>query len=350
MSTVREVAKLAGVSVSTVSAVINSNKYVSSKVKAKVMFAMEQLEYDIHAHKAGGAERNKKIIGVILPTITSIFFPKVLKGIEEAAANHCALMFCDTSMSFLKEKKYMEMLKRNNVVGIILDSMCVSYDQPEYLAWIRQEFIDRRGITVVLLEHVVNEPGFYSIGIDNYLASYNITKHLIQMGHKKIAHIGCEADIFSWQERSRGYVEALKDAGIKYNPRLTYTGNLSPLSGYTAATSLIETTPDFTALFSANDQMAIGAIKAFKQAAWNIPDDIALAGFDNISVSTMIDPALTTVNVPTYQMGYLAAKTIIDIENEEKQDTSPVTVLETKPIIRKSSDKTAFNEWELIGW
>lgn len=159
------------------------------------------------------------------------------------------------------------------------------------------------------------------------------------MGNEKLLHS---------QERFEGYRKALEDYGISFDPELVYKGDFSPYSGYIALKELLLLGGNFTALFSANDQMAIGAMKALKNSGRQIPKDVAIVGFDDLSVSSLIEPALTTLHVPTYQMGRVAAKIILDTAKGKYAPQN--NELETTLVVRRSSDETATNEWELFGW
>lgn len=346
MPGMRDVAKLAGVSLSTVSVVLNeqSDKYVSPESRQRVLEAVKAIGYQVPAKKNG----QKKTIAVILPVITSAFFTNLLSGIENTVtAKKCTLFFCSSRFDFQKELECMETIKRQALCGIIVDTVCPAEQEEQYLAMLKREFVDK-GVTVVFVERKIEVEGFYSISVDYYRNAYAATQHLIDLGHRKIAHIpGSNLDKFS-THRMRGYRQALLDNGIQLDPSLICNGDFTPNSGYLAIKTLMQVRSDFTALFSANDQMAIGAIKAIRYAGKSVPEDIAVVGFDNISISSMITPALTTVHVPTYEIGHLAAKIVLDTHEGKscKRYHQPSSNL----IVRKSTDPYATNEWELFGW
>lgn len=347
MATIRDVAKLAGVSISTVSAVINNSKNVSPELKYRVQNAIEAINYKVERRTD---TNGKKTIGVILPTMTSVFFSNVLKGITDVfSKDSYTVIFYDSNMSFEKEVNYVNILRRHGISGLILDSVCPTEESDRYFGRIRKEYIEKREIPVVILERVVNMKGFRSVSADHRRACYMSTEYLIKKGHRKIAHISSIHKIPFLEDRTRGYREALADAGIAYQEELVAYGDITAMSGYVAMHSLLEVNSGLTALVSINDHMAIGAMKAIKQAGWSIPGDIAVVGFDNISISSMIEPALTTVNYPAYRMGYLAALKITTPQ-ETSSDMYDVNMLDTKLIVRKSSEKEAINEWELFGW
>ncbi len=345
MAGMRDVAKLAGVSLSTVSVVLNdTGKYVSEEQRKKVYAAAEALEYRLPPKK----RFSHKTIAVILPVITSSFFSNLLNGIEETISpDKSLLLYYNSNYNFEKEKECLLILKKQSLAGIILNSICPSDAEKEYFVWLKEEFIEK-GIPIVLLERKVVSEDFYCIYINNFESAYAATRHLIESGHKKIGHISGNDKMLHTYERYEGYKKALADAGIPFDPELVQKGDFTPFSGYTAAKKLLNIRMDFTALFSANDQMAIGAMKAVKGFGKKIPDDIAVAGFDNLSVSSLVEPALTTINVPAFQMGRLSGKLVLNASDGEQCER--MNLLETNLIVRRSSKASANNEWELTGW
>lgn len=345
MASIRDVAKKAGVSTSTVSIVLNnSEKYVSDINRQKVLQAAEELNYSLPPKK----RFSKNTIAVILPIVTSSFFSNVLNGIEGAISpDDNLLLFYNSNYNFEKERGCLRTLKKQSLAGIILDSVCPYELESDYLKSLNKSFTEK-GIPVVMLERSRPSANHHSVYVDNFQSAYRATQYLIEKGHKKIAHIMGNEKLMHSQERFEGYKKALSDYGIVYNPEIVYKGDFTPYSGYVALKELLNLGGNFTALFSSNDQMAIGAIKALKNSGWQIPKDVAIVGFDDLSVSSMIEPALTTIHVPTYQMGRVAAKIILD---SQKNNYSVQNVeLETTLVIRRSSDGSATNEWELFGW
>jgi LacI family transcriptional regulator/LacI family repressor for deo operon, udp, cdd, tsx, nupC, and nupG len=344
MPGMRDVAKHAEVALSTVSAVLNnSKKFVSDEVKQKVWSAVKELDYNLLANK----KAVHKTIAVILPIITSSFFSNILNGIEDIVSkDNNLLLFYNSNYSFEKEKTCLTTL-RKQLAGIVLDSLCPQNIEKEYFAWIEEEFISK-GIPVVLLERMMENENFHSIYFDNYKYAYIATLHLIELGHRRIAHIMGSPLMLHSFERLDGYKQALMDYNITIDEELIQTGDFTSFSGYVAMKNLLDKQTNFTALFSANDQMAIGAIKVLRAYGKTVPWDCAVVGFDNLSVSTLIDPALSTINVPAFQIGRMAARIILDVS--EGKTTNKRNQLDLNLIIRRSSDVLAVNEWDLTGW
>lgn len=342
MAGMREVAKRSGVSLSTVSLALNGNKYVSPDIIEKVEKAANECGYKLPQTKT------KNTIAVILPMITSSFFSNVLIGIENTVAekNHTVL-FGNSGFDYDKEVQFIKTVKKQALCGLIIDTVCPVDKESGYYKMLKKDFVDRR-IPVVFLERHIKSDNFISISFDHYKNAYMATEHLIKQSHKCIAHIAGYANIQQAQQRVNGYKAALADYNIEYDAGLISEGNFSPESGWSAMKKLMVRRSDFTAVFAANDQMAIGAMKAIKSYGKSIPDDIAVIGIDNIGISSIVAPALSTINVPTYQLGYMAAKVILDIR--EELDCESSYHLESNLIVRQSTNPYANSEWELFGW
>jgi LacI family transcriptional regulator/LacI family repressor for deo operon, udp, cdd, tsx, nupC, and nupG len=343
MAGMREVAKKAGVSVSTVSAVLsNSGKYVEEQSRQRVLDAVAALNYSKPVRAT-----DPQSVAVIFPIISSSFFSNVLLGIEDIILPEGKLIiYYDTNYLFEREIKCLTNLRKSKVSGIILDTMCPPEKEKEYLKWLKEEFISN-GIPVVILERKIESDDFYSIYVNNIKAAFTATKHLYQNGHSKIAHILGNEKMVNSMERKTGYLQFLHSAGLPINQDLIEQGDYSPMSGYTAMKRLLDKGIQFTALFSANDQMAIGAIKALRAYGRRVPEDVAIVGFDNLSISSLITPALTTMHVPTFQMGRTAGQILLI--HSSKIPLPKRTELEANLIIRRSSELGASDEWELIG-
>lgn len=343
MAGMREVARVAGVSLSTVSIVLSeSDKYVSPEIREKVLEAARKTGYVLKPRK-----RAEKTIAVILPSISSTFFSNLLRGIEEALSGQgYALMVCDSEFQYEKEKQFIGMIKKQELCGVIIDSSCPENQEEAYAAFLKEKYGDS-GIPVVFLERRSKEESFGSVFVDHYGNAYQAVSHLISQGHRDIAHIGGIPGNIASRERTRGYYDALRGQGVEPDADLADAGDFSPNSGYLAMKRLLQHGKSFTAVFAANDQMAIGAMKAVLSAGKRIPEDVAVIGIDNLSVSTMVSPALSTINVPTFQMGKEAVRLMLEMREgvAAAQIQIPCGL-----IVRKSTDPAAGSEWELRGW
>ena len=204
-------------------------------------------------------------------------------------------------------------------------------------------------IPVVSIDQKIDLPSTDSIIVDNRSVGFNAVKHLIDMGHKRIGHISGPLDFYNCQRRLEGYYSALDSANIKPEPNWIQTGLLSADAGYTCMRNLLNET-NITAVFADNDQIGIGAIKAIKDMGLSVPEDIAVIGVDNIYVSTLISPSLSTINIPSYQMGLLAMRQILKRISGEISGPNETIVLNTQIIIRKSTNPERDDTWDLHGW
>lgn len=347
MANIRNVAAAAHVSVSTVCAVLSGNKYVSPRLEARVRNAMEQLDYTPQKRGRQRAAENREI-GVILPGIYSSFFPPLLNGIAESATEFgFGIQLSDSGRNWEHERDLVRQLIRKGQRNIILDSVCAIKNEDEYFDEIRSALENKGGHAVVLGRELKSD-FFNQIYVDNYTASYEATEHLIRLGHHRIVHI-CGSEVFPHSAvRTRGYRMALLDHGIPVDERLSLQGDFSPLSGYAAMDEFFAKGLKATAVFSANDQMAIGAIKAIRRQALRVPEDVAVVGFDNLFVSSLIEPNLTTVQYPIYQMGYLAVRILSDHCQGQKPPLK--TRLNARLIVRRSSDPARQDDWNLQKW
>ncbi len=348
MANMRDVASMAQVSVSTVSAYLNGKKFVSPELAQRISCAIEQTGYS-----AGG--RTKQYPGdlcevaVILPGIYSSFFAPLLTGMTDAASEFdISIRLFDSNHIWKRENAFIDRLEKSGVRNLILDSVCNMKHEQEYFTEIRRKLIEKNAFKVVVLEREVKNDEFISIFLNNHEAAYQATEHLISMGHKRIVHIKGSKFFPHSIIRADGYRDALRDHGIAVDERLVLQGDYSPISGFSAMSEFFAKGLDCTAIFSANDQMAVGAIKAIRQQGLSVPEDVAIVGFDNLTVSSLISPGLSTVKYPIYQMGYLAVQAIA---NTRRNMEFPLrNQLSAQLIVRRSSDISQQDDWNLQKW
>jgi DNA-binding LacI/PurR family transcriptional regulator len=347
MPNMRDIAAKAGVSVSTVSAVLNGNKYVSPSLQRKVEAAAAEMEYAVRQH--GEMPRPSSGVAVILPGVYSVFFPPLLSGIEDVAMeNHFLPVLCDTNRRIESEYKALKSCVASGIKHVILDSVCDVEHEAAYFGEIRREMIEKHGVSVVLLEREMKDEAFHSIYVDNYHSSYLVTEHLIERGCTKIAHIRGSHEFPHTMVRAQGYLDALRDHDIPFDKQLMQYGDFSTSSGHRVVSEMFTKGVKFDAISAANDQMAIAAMKVLLQHGLRIPEDVAVAGFDNLVLASMVTPSLTTVQYPVYQMGYRAMQMMVDSARGEE---GPRKVqLETKLMIRQSTDPSQIPDWDLQFW
>jgi len=349
MANITDVAKKAGVSISTVSHVINGTKFVGEELTDRVNRAIAELGYQANEMAASMKRRTTNNIGVILPNIGMVFFPDVLKGIEEAAREQgYRLFYFSTDYDFQKEQEYLHLLKTSWVDGIILDSCCPREQLEEYRQALVSDAPGRR-VPVVALEAPFAPEGLGVITFDEVKFTREAMAYLLDRGHRRIRLLLGPAQIPMYANNLRGCRQALEARGLELRQEDILTGDYFAESGYLAVKAALETGEPFTAILAANDQMAIGAMKAIKEAGKRIPQDIAVIGADGIYVTTLIQPSLTTVELPRYEMGYRAGKLLAEMIQDPGTAGQSIR-LEGKLVIRRSTDPGAQENWELTGW
>ncbi len=328
--TIKDVAQKAGVSVSTVSKVLNQNYPVSEKTRKKVLKAIQELNYTPNPTARSLVLKKTHTIGVILPDIHGDFFSEIIKGIDKKAREFGYHVLLTSSHSNLKElDEALLSLVNGKVDGLIImnPTLRTSYVETRLL----------KKMPVVLLNCCGDIQNADVILIDNYTGAYNLTKHLIKHGHRKIAVITGPVDNFDSIERLKGYKDALREAGIEPVQEFEFRGDFTKETGYEVMKAILALPEKPTAIFALNDDMAIGAVQFAKKMGIKIPQDIAIVGFDDIPMAEYIQPSLTTVRVPMDKVGVLAAEKLFKrIRKEEEKPKFTKTILETTLIVRES--------------
>lgn len=302
MATIRDVARLAGVSVATVSRVLNKNGYVNKETEQKVARAIEQLRYEPNAVARGLAGKQTGTIALILPDISNPFFPEIARGVEDIAqAQGYTVILCNSDDQGSKEKSYIEVLKKKYIDGIIFASNTLEEDDVERM----------RKIPLVVLDRAPASGLCSVIRSKNFEGAKLAVNHLLEAGCRKIAHIYGPKEYITAKERMAGYEEAVKSFPW-YAPSLMVPGDFRIDGGLMAVQALFDKHPDVDGIFAGNDLMAIGAIKGLRRLGIRVPDDIAVCGFDGIGLTEITEPELTTVAQPIYEMGALATKVLIE--------------------------------------
>ncbi|SIR08677.1 LacI family DNA-binding transcriptional regulator [Halanaerobium kushneri] len=330
--TMKDVAKLAGVSLSTVSRVLNDSSLVREETARKVQKAVEKLDYQINDSARILRTNTSNLIGVIGAGMERPFLANLLKGIEaEARERGYALIYGDSDGEFEKEQNYLNIMKQKKIDGIILITTNYYNDL--------LSIVKNYQIPVVFASGYISDPEISCVTVDNVAAAYDIVEFLCQAGHKDIAFIkGPDLDLLASQERLRGVKLALRLSEIKYDPNRFIEGDFTFESGYSAAKKIIRKFPDVTAIFAFNDEMAVGAIRYLKEQNIKIPEEISVVGFDGIELGKYIDPALTTVKQSGYQLGLKSIDMLNKIINKEKIEDNKVFIPH-KLVVRESTNK-----------
>lgn len=297
-STIRDVARLAGVGQATVSRVLNGNP-ARPETRERVLKAAAELGFVPNQLARGLVARSTRTIGLVIPDITNPFFPAVTRGVEDGASSGGYSVFlCNTDNDPAMEDLDVRRLCEHRVDGIIFVGTTDRRDLLESLL--------TQGIPVVLTDRPVEDLDADSVLVDNTAGARAACRHLIGLGHRRIGLVAGTSRTRTGQDRVAGYQDALREAGIPIDPSLIEQGNYTMESGRRAAQILFGRFPRPTAIFAANDVMAIGVMQAAEEAGLTVPDDLSVVGFDDIEFASMVRPALTTVRQPAYEMGRVA--------------------------------------------
>lgn len=326
--TIKEVARRAGVSVATVSRVFNDSGPVNNETRLRVEQAAEDLRYVPNLAARSLITNTSFTLGVLLPDLYGEFFSEVIRGIDQTSREHGYHILVSSSHSDEEEIKMAIQAMHGRVDGLIIMSPLVN---AEALG----EMLPPQ-VPVVFLSSSANGSAYGCINVDNYGGAYSVVQHLIGLGHRQIAMVTGSQDNFDSRERLRGYREALRDHGITGSEDLVVAGDFSEASGYAAAAELLARTPRPTALFAANDAMAVGAIGALHEAGVAVPDDIAVVGFDDIPIAQYMRPSLTSVHISISALGAQAVDHLLDaIDGGPPSEGVHVTV-PTTLVVRES--------------
>lgn len=332
MTTLKEVAKKANVSITTVSRVINDSSKVNIKTRERVQSAMKALNFQPNrvAQRLRGNKGRSKLLGLIIPDIQNQFYSSIVRGIEDMSyGNNYAVILCNSDENPEKEKFYLEVLKSESVDGIILPPIRQNGE-------VIKELIES-GIPLICFDRKLPSQSVDTVVIDNEKGGYMATSHLTELGHKKIAVITSSLTFSSFEDRLRGYENALTDSGIQLNENYIKKGDhRSSEIGKQLTIELLEQNPRPSAIFIMNNQMTLGALEAINERNLVIPDDISIVGFDDMLWAKAISPPLTVIKQPGYEMGRRVAELFFQKINDPGRDKVQV-IMESKLIVRQSS-------------
>lgn len=331
-TTIDKVAKRAGVSKATVSRVMNNSKPVSAETRLRVIQAIEELKFKPNPAARTLVNKRSRTLGVVVTDISNLFVSVLVKGIEEIAySSGYNIFICNSHATVEKEIEILMMLKDKRVDGIIF---LTSQLREEH-----KHFFRGSSLPAALVNVSCDEDKLIVIRIDNQKASYDMTSYFMKKGYTRIGMILAPLeDYYSGRERFLGYQLALKDFGVQFRDDLVKTGFLEAMNGYLVTCDMIKNKTNFEALFVACDLMAFGAIKALIDNGFRVPEDIEVAGFDDVPMASFYHPTLTTVKQPIEDMGRLAAENLIKLVEGEDIEQWEV-VLPHKIILRDSTAK-----------
>ena len=336
MTTLKDIARHTKLDISTISRSLNDSSRVNLVTKNYVRRVAQELGYKKNEIARSLATKKTNTIGVIVADISSPFFSELTKGIEYLAnENGYSILLCDADWDTEREKKYLEILTSRKVDGLLVHTCLNS----------KENFLDiYRDIKIplVLLANTFEGIDYYHLGIDNFKGAYEVTSYLISLGHKKILHVTNKIST-RWKhykimvDRMKGYRQALEDAGIKYREELVLELSHNFSSVHEGVREYFKKNRNsVTAVFAGSDWSAIGVIKALQDLGLKVPGDFSVAGFDNVKIGSIFNPALTTYDQPKYRMGIKAIEILVDLLNGKKPKEKEYIIESEGVIVRDS--------------
>lgn len=319
--TIEDIARLAGVSRTTISRVLNHRPDVDRATRERVLRIIDEQSYVPSLTAAGLAGGRNRLLGMVLPVFTWPIIPDLIRGISEILNQTpyelVLYSFNDEDLHRDRREVINRLVATNLTAGLLGVFPGVLSDQLTDLY--------QQGIPVVIIDDQRTQITPW-VRADNVTGAYDVVHHLTQLGHRRIAHIQGPAEYLASHDRHQGYLRALEDAGVTPDPALILEGDFLPQSGYDGAIKLFDMPPETrpTAIFAAADQMAYGVLRAAEERDIAIPRDIALVGFDDDAPSAHVLPPLTTVRQPSFEMGQEAVKLLLNLlAQSEDEDTRP---------------------------
>jgi Transcriptional regulators len=329
----KDLAQELGVSISTVSRALNNHPDISPEITQKVKKLATEMNYTPNPLAMGLLKQATRMIGVIVPDLVTHFYSSIISGIEAVADEKgYYILIASSNESFQKEIKAVENLLKTRVEGLIV---CLSQETKTFDHFDR---LIQNNIPLVFFDRVCRTTEVSSVVVDNVKAAKKITEHFYKSGARRIAYIAGPEHLNISEERTTGYLAGLKKCGLNFRPELQVKCNLSTKDAMKATAQLLELPERPDAIFGINDTVAFAAMKEIKRRGLRIPDDVALVGFTDDFHSTVVDPALTSITHPTFEIGQEAARLFFrSIENPEAKPEQ--IVLNTKLVVRNSSVK-----------
>lgn len=329
-TSIKDVAKEAGVSIATVSRVLNDIDVVNEDTKKKVLDAIKKLGYRPNIVARSLKTQRTKTIGILVPDISNQFYPEIVRGAEDVSNIYdYNVILCNSDLDIEKEKEYLRVLKEKMVDGVLYMSSSL---RDEIL-----ELINELDLKTVLVETKDKEGLLPSVIIDNVKGSYDSTMYLIKKGIKEIAFIGTEkGNMNAWSDRYVGFEKAMNEAGIEIDEDLVYFNSMKVKTGYEGVQHFLSTKKNFKGIVCASDDIAMGAINSLRDNGLTVPTDVSVIGFNDNFAASIFYPKITTISQPTYDMGSVAMRMLIKMLNQKGLE-QPHFVLEHQLVEREST-------------
>jgi len=326
-TTIFDVAEKAGVSISTVSRVLNGKDRVHPETARRVLQVVDELGFRRNGLAQALVRQRSEMVGLVIPKVNDPFLFEIVRGVEDGLAGTRYSLLIASHPRLSDDQRNLEPLRQHVVDGII--AVAVDLQRAEI-----DELLQRR-LPIVLIQSEPRE-GVTSLTVDNYGGASRLVEHLLSHQYRRFAFIRGSDFTSDSAERLRALRDTLAAQGLSLEPAYIVSGDYLRGSGHRAMTALLALSPRPDVVFAANDQMASDAMVAIHEHGLRVPDDIALAGFDDIPLASYLTPTLTTVHQPTYELGYQAAQTALSMIKEETPSEPKHVVLPTRLVVRDS--------------
>nr|WKN35739.1 LacI family DNA-binding transcriptional regulator [Tunicatimonas sp. TK19036] len=332
--TIYDIAKALDISAATVSRGLKDHPAIKKETKKRIQEAAQQMGYQQNIFASNLRKKKTNTIGVVVPHLNSYFMSAVIAGIEKVVTQEGYNLIISQSLESVKKEKANVTTMFNSRVDGLLVSLA---DDTEDITHFN--FLLKKGIPLIFFDRVFDAPNCTSIVINNFQAGYDATRHLLEQGCRKIVHLAGNLTASVYEGRHAGYQRALADFDLEYDPKLILYPDLRDSDSGDIARKILamDTLPD--GIFTANDTSAAACLSELKRAGIRIPQDIAIVGFNNDPLSRVIEPPLTTIHYPGYEMGEVAAHTLINRLKNLPDNRLNTIVLQHELIVRESSLK-----------
>lgn len=329
MPTIKDVARCAGVSPTTVSYVLNKTRFVSPETEARIRQAIKELNYQPNHVARSLRAKCTMTVGMLVSDIANPFYADIVRGAQDVLSDkHYSLILGNTDETPGRELATLQVLIQKKVDGLIVVATGANIE-------LLHE-VSHTGVSIVLVDRQLPGNWLDTVLVDDERGAYEAVRHLLQLGHRRIGAIVGRIGISTTDNRRRGYEAALHDFGVAVDPTLIQIGHSTIQGGITAARILLDYDPRPTAIFAANNLMTVGALLAIKEQGLCCPKDVAVVGFDDMVWLSAFTPGLTTVAQPSYELGKRAAELLLDRLTGHQPESPRIVTLPPKLVVRES--------------
>ncbi len=359
MVTINDVAKRAGVSISTVSNVLNNRKFVSEDLARRVNIAVQELGYTANPIAQNMKLKRSKTVGVITADLCGLFYPYLLKGMYEVFSEKGYRLVImdidginDRLGSIKKLYESVNSLIQSRVDGIVFFSSVPKEMEGGIVRDIKNMSSSKHNVGLVCIENDLSKYGIDSVFASSFKGAVMATEHLIGIGCKRIGHISGPQYITVAQERIEGYKYAMKRNGLEVNEAAMIAhGDYTHKSGYLAMHELLKKMDKIDGVFVANDQMSVGALKALSEVSLRVPQDIKLIGYDDVFIASVLEPSLSTIHIKKNLKGKKSAELLVNQIEGKLEPHAPIKIeIEPSLVVRKSTVENTPEDWILMNW